>query len=201
MEHVGNLPNTQWLSTVTDLFAKNGPYLVAVLFLAVALTLVTLKNKIATALCVASFVLSAASAAFGIFVWSKVNPLGPNSNTKYVMTYKFLDDGQFLKLLDHVELSNGLQRAVAYSAPEWASNRVYLILISDLPISDETTVNMFLYPRDSSSPIVFCRPLQTPEQIDIAPDATKTDVPENSRFSFRTMQNGQWKPLSCNSHS
>jgi len=72
MEHVGNLPNTQWLSTVTDLFAKNGPYLVAVLFLAVALTLVTLKNKIATALCVASFVLSAASAAFGIFVWSKV---------------------------------------------------------------------------------------------------------------------------------
>jgi len=201
MEHVGNLPNTQWLSTVTDLFAKNGPYLVAVLFLAVALTLVTLKNKIAIALCIASFVLSAASAAFGIFVWSKVNPLGPDPNTKYVMTYKFLDDGEFLKLLDHVELSNGLQRAVAYSAPEWASNRVYLILISDLPISDETTVNMFLYPRDSSSPIVFCRPLQTPEQIDIAPDATKTDVPENSRFSFRMMQNEQWKPLSCNSHS
>lgn len=195
---VGNLPGTQWISSVTDLFSRSGPYLVAVLFLAVALTLLASQNKIAKIFSIASFVLSVGFAAFGVFIWSKVNPLGPNTNTKYVMTYKFLDDGQFLKLLDHVELSNGLQRAEAYSAPEWASNKVYLILISDLPISDETTVNMFLYPRDSSSPIVFCRPLQTPEQIDIAPDATKTDVPQNSRFSFRIMQNGQWKPLSCN---
>ena len=191
------LPNTEWISAVTDLFAKSGPYLVAVLFLAVALMLVALKSKIAIALCIASFVLSVASAVFGIFIWSKVNPLGPNANTKYVITYKFLDNGNFLKLLDHVELSNDLPRAVAYSAPEWASNRAYLILISELPVSDQTTVMVFLYPKDSSSPVVFCRPPQTPQQIDIAPDATKTDLPESSRFSFRVMQNGQWKPLTC----
>ena len=181
MGHIGNLPNTGWISAVTDLFARNGPYLVAVLFLAVALTLVALKNKIAIILCIASFALSVASAIFGMVVWDKINPLGPNTNTKYVITYQILDDGNFFEKLNHLELTNDLPRATAYSAPEWSSNKVYLILISELPISDETMISVFLYLKGSSSPIVFCRPPETPQQIDIAPDATRTIIPSGQQ--------------------
>jgi hypothetical protein len=200
MEQIGQLPNAEWLGTVSELFAKNGPYLVAVLFLAVALSLIPWKNVIARLLCIASFLLAVGSAIFGILVWERGNPWGPNANpnVRYVITYGILDHGHFFQSLDHVAASDDLPRAIAYSAPEGMSNKVYLILISEFPISDETTVTMFLYPKDSSSPIVFCRPAQPPEQIDIASDATKTDVPESNKFSFRVMLNGQWKPLTCN---
>jgi hypothetical protein len=199
MENVGQLPNAEWLGMVSDLFAKNGPYLVAALFLAVALSLIPWSNVVVRILGIVSFGLAVASTIFGILVWEQANPLGPNPDVRYVLLYGVLDHGPFFQSLDRVELSNDLPKAMAYSAPDRGTEKVYLILISELPISDETMVSLFLYPKNSSFPVVFCCPPQAPQQIDIAPDPTKTDVPASSRFSFRVMENdNQWKALTCN---
>lgn len=195
MVHVGELPDIGWISTASQLFVKYGPYLVAILFLAVALSLIPFKNLIARILCIASFVVSVGVATFAIVVWNKSNPLGSDPNVRYVLIYRILDHGQFLQKISDIKPEDGLP-AIAYSAPRWSNDEFHLILVSQKPISPEMALSIFFYTKDGAKDVpsaIFCRPPTTEEQIDIAQD--QANVKE---FHFRVMQHGQWQLLGCN---
>ena len=157
------------ISPIVDLFRNNGPYLAAILFLVVALSLLRSRERIPRVICVASFVLSTLAFGFGSVLYYYSSPLIAD-NLKYVLLYKIQNADKLVPVLDRVEVLKDLDPvAQAFASPQFGKE-VFLIVVSQKPLLDKSVQALFLYLKNSNVPLTFCPPkIQNARQVRLIP--------------------------------
>jgi hypothetical protein len=195
--NVGEFFAVDKIQPLVQLFREDGPYLVAVLFLVLAVSLIRSRETVPRLIAVSSFSLSIICFLFGMFVWYHNTPNTLAKNVRYVLIYEVQNAGVLTPALAKVELPLKLDEwARVYAAPE-SSEGIYFIVTSPNPISDESINAIFLYTKDSRVPIVFCPAgAKGAQQVQVVSRALPQGT--GAPFAFQVMDgSAQWKDLQC----
>ena len=185
------------ISPIVDLFRNNGPYLVAVLFLLVALSLLRSREQIPRMICVASFAISILAFIFGSVLYYYITPLVVD-NVKYVLLYKIQNADKLVPMLDRVAVLNDLdQVAKAYASPEFGKE-LNLIVVRQKPLLDENVQVLYIHLNNNNIPLIFCpAKLKNVQQVQVVLTNPNANAPNAGDFSFQVMEGSRWKDWNC----
>jgi len=191
------LPDANSVAPYVELFAKEGPYLAAILFFVAGLALAPalLKKDCGTHIrniCYGAFACAICFFIVGIFFWRQDTPFGPDGNIKYVVEREISDAANFLRVLEKVDAPADWH-GTPYVVRADEENKFTVVMIFDKPPPDGAFLEFkIVTKRNGDKPMPFCRPRKLLEETKIVLNSENQFVLE----SFDSSHN-RWEPLGC----
>ena len=188
-----------WVERATILFANQGPFLVAILLLALSIPLVFFNSRFIKIMGVVSFVASLAAFWFAVNYWTgeKLRAEVADPNRSYVQTIAVDITGK-KPLIKKVDLPQAWEKIRAQIYHQDDADELKLIIISPLPIPDGSVEFVLLRLEGEETPIVLCPSmLREAQHIQI----TQRNAPDKQipQAIMQVMMKGtnEWKDLTC----